>query len=144
MNKVTKQNLTEKQNNFVHYLVVEGKNPTDSARLSGYDYPTQSAYSLTRNPSVIAIIRQTRQTLYQTDLSNIAVQTLKDVMQDPDAPASARVSASRTVLELSGDLGKNALEQLNNKNLSELTPDELGKLIDSWEEQRSSVAKKIN
>ena len=144
MNKVTKQNLTEKQNNFVHYLVVEGKNPTESARLSGYDYPKQSAYSLTRNPSVIAIIRQTRQTLYQTDLSNIAVQTLKDVMQDPDAPASARVSASRTVLELSGDLGKNALEQLNNKNLSELTPDELGKLIDSWEEQRSSVAKKIN
>ena len=137
MNKVTKQNLTEKQNNFVHYLVVEGKNPTESARLSGYDYPKQSAYSLTRNPSVIAIIRQTRQTLYQTDLSNIAVQTLKDVMQDPDAPASARVSASRTVLELSGDLG-------NNKNLSELTPDELGKLIDSWEEQRSSVAKKIN
>ena len=144
MNKVTKQNLTEKQNNFVHYLVVEGKNPTESARLSGYEYPKQSAYSLTRNPSVIAIIRQTRQTLYQTDLSNIAVQTLKDVMQDPDAPASARVSASRTVLELSGDLGKNALEQLNNKNLSELTPDELGKLIDSWEEQRSSVAKKIN
>ena len=144
MNKVTKQNLTEKQNNFVHYLVVEVKNPTESARLSGYDYPKQSAYSLTRNPSVIAIIRQTRQTLYQTDLSNIAVQTLKDVMQDPDAPASARVSASRTVLELSGDLGKNSLEQLNNKNLSELTPDELGKLIDSWEEQRSSVAKKIN
>ena len=35
MNKVTKQNLTEKQNNFVHYLVVEGKNPTESARLSG-------------------------------------------------------------------------------------------------------------
>tara|TARA_B100000989_G_C19396682_1_gene408121 strand:- start:167 stop:601 length:435 start_codon:yes stop_codon:yes gene_type:complete len=144
MSKVTKQNLTDKQNNFVHYLVVEGKNPTESARLSGYDYPKQSAYSLTRNPSVIAIIRQTRQTLYQTDLSNIAVQTLKDVMKDPDAPASARVSASRTVLELSGDLGKNALEQLNNKNLSELTPDELGKLIDSWEEQRSSVAKKIN
>tara|TARA_R100000353_G_scaffold19309_1_gene17841 strand:- start:3084 stop:3518 length:435 start_codon:yes stop_codon:yes gene_type:complete len=144
MSKVTKQNLTEKQNNFVHYLVVEGKNPTESARLSGYDYPKQSAYSLTRNPSVIAIIRQTRQTLYQTDLSNIAVQTLKDVMQDPDAPASARVSASRTVLELSGDLGKNALDQQNNKNLSELTPDELGKLIDSWEEQRSSVAKKIN
>jgi len=144
MSNIKKANLTDKQNKFIHHLVVDGKNPTESARLSGYAFPKESAHSLTRNPSVIALIRQTRQTIYQTDLSTIAVKTLKEIMLDDTSSASARVSASRTALELAGDLGKNAIDEINNKNLSELSPDQLAKLIDNWEEQRSNSAKKIN
>ena len=65
-------------------------------------------------------------------------------MQDVDAPASARVSASRTALELAGDIGKNAIDHDTNKDLSELTPEQLARLIDNWEEQRSKIAKPIN
>ena len=45
---------------------------------------------------------------YQTNLANVAVPTLNQVMQDPNAPAAARVSAARTALELAGDLGTNS------------------------------------
>ena len=144
MNDIKKSDLTFKQQSFVSYLVAENKNPTEACRLAGYSYPKETAYKLTRNPSVILLIQQERRRLYSTDLSIIAVNTLKNIMQDPDAPASARVSASRTALELAGDIGKNAIDSSDGKDLSELTPDQLGRLIDTWEEQRSKVAKPIN
>ena len=144
MNDIKKSDLTFKQQSFVSYLVAENKNPTEACRLAGYSYPKETAYKLTRNPSVILLIQQERRRLYSTDLSIIAVNTLKNIMQDPDAPASARVSASRTALELAGDIGKNAIDSSDGKDLSELTPDQLGRLIDNWEEQRSKVAKPIN
>ena len=144
MNDIKKSDLTFKQQSFVSYLVAENKNPTEACRLAGYSYPKETAYKLTRNPSVILLIQQERRRLYSTDLSIIAVNTLKNIMQDVDAPASARVSASRTALELAGDIGKNAIDSSDGKDLSELTPDQLGRLIDTWEEQRSKVAKPIN
>jgi hypothetical protein len=144
MNDIKKSDLTFKQQSFVSYLVAENKNPTEACRLAGYSYPKETAYKLTRNPSVILLIQQERRRLYSTDLSIIAVNTLKNIMQDVDAPASARVSASRTALELAGDIGKNAIDSSDGKDLSELTPDQLGRLIDNWEEQRSKVAKPIN
>ena len=144
MNDIKKSDLTFKQQSFVSYLVAENKNPTEACRLAGYSYPKETAYKLTRNPAVINLIRQERQRLYSTDLSIIAVNTLKDIMQDVDAPASARVSASRTALELAGDIGKHAIDHDSNKDLSELTPDQLARLIDNWEDQRSKIAKPIN
>ena len=144
MNKIKKNDFTIKQQQFVSYLVAENENPTEACRLAGYSYPKETAYKLTRNPAVINLIRQERQRLYSTDLATIAVNTLKDIMQDVDAPASARVSASRTALELAGDIGKNAIDHDTNKDLSELTPDQLARLIDNWEEQRSKIAKPIN
>ena len=58
-------------------------------------------------------------------------------MLDPDAPASTKVSAARTALELAGDLGKDADTHLSGKNLAEMTPEELGSMIDQWETERS-------
>lgn len=85
-------------------------------------------------------MRQARQTLYQADLANVAGDTLRQVMLDIDAPASARVSAARTALELAGDLGKAAEQGSDGKTLAEMSPDELARLIDSWETQRSALA----
>ena len=45
---------------------------------------------------------------YQTELASTAVKTLKEVMEDTDAPASARIAAARTSLELAGDIGKHS------------------------------------
>lgn len=140
MGEIRKREITDRQRDFVQYLVKENKNPTESARLAGYAHPKQSAYELTRNPSIIALMRQARQTLYQADLANVAGDTLRQVMLDIDAPASARVSAARTALELAGDLGKNAEAAGDGKTLAEMSPDELARLIDSWETQRSALA----
>ncbi len=140
MGEIRKREITDRQRDFVQYLVKENKNPTESARLAGYAHPKQSAYELTRNPSIIALMRQARQTLYQADLANVAGDTLRQVMLDIDAPASARVSAARTALELAGDLGKAAEQGSDGKTLAEMSPDELARLIDSWETQRSALA----
>ena len=140
MGEIRKREVTDRQRDFVHYLVRENKNATESARLAGYAHPKQSAYDLTRNPSIIMLMRQARRSLYETDLVNVAGETLRQVMLDIDAPASARVSAARTALELAGDLGKAAEQGSDGKTLAEMSPDELARLIDSWETQRSALA----
>lgn len=140
MGEIRKREITDRQRDFVQYLVRENKNATESARLAGYAHPKQSAYDLTRNPAIIMLMRQARRTLYESDLVNVAADTIRSVMLDVDAPASARVSAARTAMELAGDLGKNAEAADAGKSLAELSPDELARMIDSWEQQRSALA----
>jgi hypothetical protein len=55
--------------------------------------PFQAAYRLARRELVRQAIVQVQQATGE------AVETLRAVMQDAEAPASARVSAARTVLE---------------------------------------------
>lgn len=140
---ITSGSLSDMQTAFIQALVYQGKGPTESARIAGYAQPKQSGYFLTRNPKIIRVIRQERQKLYQTDLAPLAIGTLRSVMLDPDAPASARVSASRTALELAGDLNKDKGGELAGRSLAELSPDELASMIDRWEEERSSLAKDV-
>ena len=141
-NIVTAGQLTEKQLAFVEHLVKEGKNPTEAARQAGYASPKQNAYLLTRNPKIGAAIRQARQTLYQTDLANLAAGTLRQVMQDQDAPAAARVTAARTALELSGDLDRGGADG-STRALSEMTPEQLAELIDKWEGEKIRLARDV-
>ena len=143
MGEIRKREITDRQRDFVQYLVRENKNATESARLAGYAHPKQSAYDLTRNPAIIMLMRKARRTLYESDLVNVAADTIRSVMLDVDAPASARVSAARTAMELAGDLGKNAEAADAGKSLAELSPDELARMIDSWEQQRSALATDI-
>jgi phage terminase small subunit len=77
MGMIRQRKATDQQKEFVQYLVRENKKPTEAARLAGYLHPKQSAYDLTRNPSIMLLIRQARQTLYQTDLANLAADTLR-------------------------------------------------------------------
>ena len=81
---------------------------------------------------------------YQTELASTAVQTLKEVMEDTEAPASARIAAVRTSLELAGDIGKHSQSQRNyEQNLAEMTPGELSAIIDRWEGEKATIAKDI-
>ena len=136
--------LSDRQSSFIFYLVHQGKTRTEAARLAGFTVPRQSAFSLTQSPTVIAKIRQERNKVYQTELATTSVQTLKDVMEDTEAPASARVAAARTSLELAGDIGKHSQTQRNyEQNLAEMTPEELASIIDRWEGERVAVARDI-
>lgn len=144
MANIRQRSISEQQTEFVHYLVKENKSATEAARLAGYAHPKQSAYVLTRNPVVLTAMRQARQTTYQGELASLAADTLKNVMIDQDAPAAAKVSAARTALELAGDLGKNQDDLASGKSLAEMTPDELARLIEHWEDERSGLAKDIS
>ena len=64
-------------------------------------------------------------------------------MENPDAPDSARVSPAQTDLELAGKLNRDKKDNLSSRSIAELTPDELSFLIDSWEDERMSLAKDV-
>ena len=81
---------------------------------------------------------------YQTELASTAVKTLKEVMEDTEAPASARIAAARTSLELAADIRKHSQSQRNyEQNLAEMTPEELSAIFDRWEDEKSALAKDI-
>ncbi|MDG2066665.1 MAG: hypothetical protein P8L36_16970, partial [SAR324 cluster bacterium] len=134
----------DRQSNFIFYLVHKGKGRTEAARLAGFAAPRQSAFTLTQSPKIIAKIRQERNKVYQTELATTAVKTLKEVMEDMDAPASARIAAARTSLELAGDIGKHSVANRNqDRSLAEMTPEELSAIIDRWEGEKAALAKDI-
>jgi hypothetical protein len=136
--------LTSKQRSFVTELVRTGCTPTQAARVAGYSQPGTAAYDLQRLPHVAAAIRFERQRFINNELANIATGTLVAVMTDKEAPASARVQAARTALEMSGDLSKGrGKADDEDRPLSELTADELTRLIDRWTEEKAALAKPI-
>ena len=134
----SKNNLTPKQKNFIE-CVIKGDNPTQAARTTGYACPGQASYLLMQNPKILTAIRLRRQTFYQGEFANLAIECLKNVMLDPLAPAAARVSAARTVLELSGDLNGKDSNYNSESSLAELTPDQLTLLINGWDQERSRL-----
>ncbi|MGB1692768.1 MAG: hypothetical protein ACPHKR_01895 [bacterium] len=142
-NNVVKHQLTEMQQDFIHNLVRLGMNPTAAAREAGYSVPKMSAHDLTRSPRVAAAIRLARQTFYNTDLASLAGSTLRQIMEDSDAPAAARVTAARTALELAGDLDRSKGSDQAGRNLAELSPEELSKMISSWEDEKMKLAKDV-
>ena len=144
MPKLKDNEFTERQDQFIYNLVRLGNNPTQSARLAGYADPSQSAFNLVHSPKMIARIRQERHKVYQTDLAPIAVSTLKEVMQDTEAPSSARVAAARSCLELAGDLGKHSqANQKADKSLSDMSVEELSAIIDKLDGEKVRLAKDI-
>ena len=144
MPKLKEKEFTERQDQFVYNLVRLGNNPTQSARLAGYKDPKQSAFNLVHSPKMIARIRQERHKVYQTDLAPIAVSTLKEVMQDTEAPSSARVAAARSCLELAGDLGKHSqANSKSDKSLADMSVDELAAVIDKLDGEKIKLAKDI-
>jgi len=137
--------LTPKQRSFVTILVRNGSTPTNAAREAGYSVPGVASHDLMRLPHIAAAIRLERQRYISGEMANVATGTLVAVMTDKEAPASARVQAARTVLELSGDLVKGR-DRGNDEDrpLSELSADELTRLIDRWTEEKVALAKPID
>ena len=83
-----------------------------------------------------------REKLFHTDLATIATDTLKQVMESEESPASAKVSACRTVLEVCNLLGKHSSGGGgSNKDLSSMSPEELQSVINSLESSKASMAK---
>ena len=98
--------LTQGQAQFVRALVRNGCTPTKAAQIAGFASPRTAGYELMRMPHVSAAIAFERQRYISGELANVATGTLKAIMEDKAAPAAARVSAARTVLEMAGNLAK--------------------------------------
>ena len=129
--------ISDRQESFIYNLVCLGNKPTQAARLAGYATPAVTAHELTKNPKIIVKIQQMRSKLFSSDLATTACEVLRDVMLNSSTD-SARVSACRTVLELSGDFARSKATATD-KELAELTPEELSSMIESWEQERKRV-----
>ena len=136
--------LTPKQRSFVTRVVRIGGNVTEAARQAGYSDPGTAAYDLTRLPHIQAAIRLERGKYISGELANIATGTLHSILIDKEAPASARVQAARTVLEMSGDIGKAKRTDDDDRPLSEMTAEELARMIDKWTEEKAALATTID
>ena len=93
------------------------------------------------SPAILRKIQHERLKLFQSDLSIVAVQTLKEIMKDSSASSSSRVSACRCELEISGDFVAGSKD--NTKELSELSSSELGQIIDKLDLERIRLAKDV-
>ena len=136
--------LTPKQRTFIMALVRTGTNPTNAAREAGYSDAGASAYDLMRLPHIAAAIRLERERYISGELANVATGTLHAILVDKAAPAAARVQAARTVLEMSGEIGKAKRSAEDERPLSEMSAEELAGLIDKWTAERAAMATPIN
>lgn len=127
------ENLTEKQSLFVQHLVNGASSATDAARRAGYsgDGVRQVASQLMRKDHVQAAVRELQFLKLNGDLANIALETLRSVMQDESAPAGTRVTASVAVLERAGFSAQSGKEARQSKSVQDMTNEELAEFIAS-------------
>lgn len=145
LNRMEGVDLTAMQRSFVVTLVRHGCTPTQAARQAGYSDAKVSAYDLLRKEHIQTALRIERGRYVSSDLANVATSTLRTIMLDDQAPASARVQAARTVLELSRDIGR-AQDRPgdSDRELSEMSAAELAGLIDRWQGERAQLATEID
>jgi hypothetical protein len=145
LNRMEGVDLTAMQRSFVVTLVRHGCTPTQAARQAGYSDAKVSAYDLLRKEHIQTALRIERGRYVSSDLANVATSTLRTIMLDDQAPASARVQAARTVLELSRDIGRAAATTGDSdRELSEMSASELAGLIDRWQGERAALATEID
>tara|TARA_B100001250_G_C19598910_1_gene699703 strand:+ start:62 stop:538 length:477 start_codon:yes stop_codon:yes gene_type:complete len=124
--------------------IVNGKNQTQAAKIAGYAHPAQSGYTLMKSPGIVAKIQQERQKLFQTDLCGVATSTLREIVSDPECPASARIAGCRTILEVCNMIGKHSTKDSDSKALHEMSPDQLAGLINTLESTKAALATPVN
>jgi hypothetical protein len=94
--------LTRKQEALISALLTT---PTLAAAAQTVGIGEVTAWRWLKEPTVQAAYRDARRAVVQQAITQVqqatgeAVETLRAVMQDPEAPASARVSAARVVIE---------------------------------------------
>lgn len=121
--------LTDQQSQFVEQLVSNGCTQTEAARRAGYADPGMEAWRLMRKPHVLAAVREHRERLISGSLSNIAAETLREVMENKAYPASSRVAAARAVWEAAGHFAGAGKDQGPDRPLNEMTEEQLRAII---------------
>lgn len=137
----TVEALTDSQITFVSHLVLSGVTPTEAARRAGYSHPKNRAWELLRKPHIVAAIRKEQERFIDGDLANVALKTLRSIMENEKSPANARVAASRAVLEAAGYFSRNKEAELEEKQIMEMTAQELEEYISRGRENLKMLSK---
>jgi len=135
--KALQKPKNDQQTKVIEAVIFEGLSLEKAAKKAGYTH--SGAWALFRRPAFLSLLRQERQKAYALDLAPRAIQTLRDVMSDPDASAAARVTAARTALEVSGDLARAQEEASAGRKLSELSGEQLSGMLENMAGERAQL-----
>jgi phage terminase small subunit len=122
------ETLTPAQQAFVK-AVLRGENPGRAAVAAGYNSEASANYLMSRHAGVIAAIREETVRALIVEDAPLARQTLRTIMQDTAAPANARVSAAKTLLDRAGYVAPKHAEKADRKAVAELSSEELRDMI---------------
>ena len=129
-------NLTPAETRFVAKFGETG----DRAKAAKHAGISQSgSYAILARPEIQRRIVAQQSARLTADALPIAVATLIEIMQSSKAPASARVQASKVVLDRAMPTGEDGRP----KDLHELTPEEIAASIAALERAASDIAKDV-
>ena len=134
--------LSERQRDFVRYLVETGQK-SRAAELAGYAEPATSAYQLLQNPRVQKALADATQARLQGTIS-LALRTLETIADDSSAPAAARVSAAKELLDRAGVIAPERRNGNLEAELVNMPLEHLHRMVASIEAQRAAAAKPVS
>lgn len=91
--------LSERERNIVR-LLARGPTKKEICNLIGLTY--EGVYKALERPRVAAAMRRELERVLTTEAAPEALSTLREIMRDARAPAAARVTAARAILERAG------------------------------------------
>jgi hypothetical protein len=141
--------LTEKQARFAR-LLGSGMSQTDAARGAGYCDRSEvslrvTGHKLAKHPEIQRAAFQEREAILAGSLANKALATLGNILDDETAPAPAKVSAAKFILESAGHgiesrkLSLKAAETMK-RGLADMTNEELIEFIRNGEANQQAAS----
>jgi hypothetical protein len=130
--------LTDRERDFVRALVANGGKMREAADEAGYQYKhnAQAARELMARPHVAQAVREERARVFDGELANAAVATIRELMTDPFSPAGVRLQAARLVFERTGEIGpeRRQPDDPRDRPLAELTIEQLQSIVSEGKE----------
>lgn len=125
----------DKRESLFIAAMLKWKTPEEAAALAGYPQPDVAAYDLLGRPHVkkhlsMRAVRQVFGKLLPT-----ALQAHWEILQDPSAPASARMTAIKETYNLAGlhEEAVDTVSSANVKTIAEMSTEDLQEMIEKAE-----------
>lgn len=129
VNYALKDTLTEKQRDFVRYYAVDGLSQKQAAAAAGYSSPDSAGYQVLQIPHVREAVHAAREGYIKTELANLGLKVIKDLLTDSNVPYNVRFSAAKFSMELAGHGQRDAENDPKDKPLSEMSVEELEQFV---------------
>ena len=131
------KSLTTQQKAFIENFTIKAPgNAKKSAELAGYKHPAQQGYEL-KNKLALEIEEANRK-LLQSNVP-LAIQTLKDLIEDAKTPGSVKLGAVNSILDRNNYSGVIKTEDITQKKTDEQLQTELKHLLNTLDTKEPIV-----
>lgn len=130
---------TDMQISFID-AVSRGIEPLQAATDAGYAAPAATVYQLLRSPRVVEEIARNLERS-RVESGAIGLSVAREIAQQRQAPAAARMTAARTLMEWAGMIGRNGPAE---KDPADMSTEELKGLLGRIDTEIATRAKPVN